>query len=145
MGAVILRDQLMGLGDRPAVGMDERFGFDRAADTVYVDFEGLRLVTAQDADDLAGDSTAGSPRWAAGALVVSYHQGRARRAWSRAGSSQRGSSVRITGVGAIADAARGGETPSGFLDTGVTLITGDPVDGVESRDVAFGVRNCWGS
>ncbi len=49
------------------------------------------------------------------------------------------------GVGAIADAARGGETPSGFLDTGVTLITGDAVDGVESRDVAFGVRNCWGS
>ncbi len=49
------------------------------------------------------------------------------------------------GVGAIADAARGGETPSGFLDTGVTLITGDAVDGVDSRDVAFGVRNCWGS
>ncbi len=49
------------------------------------------------------------------------------------------------GVGAIADAACGGETPSGFLDTGVTLITGDAVDGVDSRDVAFGVRNCWGS
>ncbi|MCZ2860749.1 substrate-binding domain-containing protein [Blastococcus sp. VKM Ac-2987] len=48
------------------------------------------------------------------------------------------------GVRAIADAARGGETPTGFLNTGVSLITGDAVDGVESRDVAFGVRNCWG-
>ena len=48
------------------------------------------------------------------------------------------------GVKAIARAARGGEKPSGYLDTGVELITGDSVDGVESRDVAFGVRNCWG-
>jgi fructose transport system substrate-binding protein len=48
------------------------------------------------------------------------------------------------GVRAIAAAARGGEAPTGFLDTGVTLITGDPVDGVESRGVPYGVRNCWG-
>ena len=48
------------------------------------------------------------------------------------------------GVKAIAQAARGAEPPSGYLDTGVELITGDPVEDVESRDVAFGVRNCWG-
>ena len=48
------------------------------------------------------------------------------------------------GVRALARAARGREKPSGYLDTGVELITGDPVDGVESEDVAFGVRNCWG-
>ncbi|MDD9206287.1 hypothetical protein PU560_07360 [Georgenia sp. 10Sc9-8] len=48
------------------------------------------------------------------------------------------------GVRALAEAARGGDEPSGFLDTGVELITGDPAPGVESRDVAFGVRNCWG-
>ncbi|SDE50134.1 substrate-binding domain-containing protein [Auraticoccus monumenti] len=48
------------------------------------------------------------------------------------------------GVRALAAAARGGEVPSGYLDTGVELITGTPVDGVASRDVAFGVRNCWG-
>jgi fructose transport system substrate-binding protein len=48
------------------------------------------------------------------------------------------------GVMAIADAARGGERPSGYLNTGVELITGDPAPGVESRDVPFGVRNCWG-
>jgi propionate CoA-transferase len=45
----------MALRDRPTVGMDERFRFDRATDTVYVNFEGLRLVTAQDADDLAAE------------------------------------------------------------------------------------------
>ena len=48
------------------------------------------------------------------------------------------------GVEALAEAARGGEKPSGYLDTGVELITADPVDGVESEDEAFGVRNCWG-
>lgn len=48
------------------------------------------------------------------------------------------------GVLALAAAARGGAAPTGELDTGVQLITGDPAPGVESRDVAFGVRNCWG-
>jgi fructose transport system substrate-binding protein len=48
------------------------------------------------------------------------------------------------GVQALAKAARGGAEPSGYLDTGVELITGDPVDGVDSQNVAFGVRNCWG-
>jgi fructose transport system substrate-binding protein len=48
------------------------------------------------------------------------------------------------GVKAIVRAARGGPRPSGYLDTGVELITGDPAPGVESRSVAFGVRNCWG-
>ena len=48
------------------------------------------------------------------------------------------------GIEAIADAARGGPRPSGYLDTGVELITGKHVDGVDSKDVAFGVRNCWG-
>lgn len=49
------------------------------------------------------------------------------------------------GVQAIATAARGGPRPSGYLDTGVELITGDPAPGVESRNVPFGVRNCWGN
>jgi fructose transport system substrate-binding protein len=31
-----------------------------------------------------------------------------------------------------------------FVDTGVTLITDEPVDGVESEDTAFGLDNCWG-
>lgn len=48
------------------------------------------------------------------------------------------------GVAALVEAARGGPKPAGYLNTGVELITGDAVQGVESRNTAFGVRNCWG-
>lgn len=48
------------------------------------------------------------------------------------------------GVQALAAAARGDQAPAEYLDTGVQLITNDPVDGLPSRDEAFGVRNCWG-
>jgi fructose transport system substrate-binding protein len=48
------------------------------------------------------------------------------------------------GVEKGAAAARGGEKPSGYLDTGVELITADPVEGVPSKDAAFGEKNCWG-
>lgn len=48
------------------------------------------------------------------------------------------------GVDALAKAARGGPKPSGYKNTGVELITGDAAKGVPSKDVAFGVRNCWG-
>ena len=48
------------------------------------------------------------------------------------------------GVEKVAAAARGGEKPSGYVDTGVELITADPVDGVESKDAAYGTENCWG-
>ena len=48
------------------------------------------------------------------------------------------------GVEAVAKAARGGPKPSGYKDTGVTLITDDPVDGVESKDSKYGLENCWG-
>ncbi|WP_289020105.1 substrate-binding domain-containing protein [uncultured Ornithinimicrobium sp.] len=49
------------------------------------------------------------------------------------------------GVRAIAAAVREGETPSGFLDTGSVLVSDDPVEGVESRRVEFGIRTCWGN
>jgi fructose transport system substrate-binding protein len=48
------------------------------------------------------------------------------------------------GVKAVADSARGGTKPKGYHDTGVTLITDDPVSGVPSKDSAFGLKNCWG-
>ena len=44
-----------------------------------------------------------------------------------------------------AAAVRDGVTPSGFLDTGSELVSDNPVDGVESRRVEFGIRTCWGS
>ncbi len=48
------------------------------------------------------------------------------------------------GVEKITEAARGGAKPSGYTDTGVELIAGEPVDGVKSKDEAFGTENCWG-
>ena len=53
------------------------------------------------------------------------------------------------GVEAIAAFAKDGTKPEptagkDFIDTGVTLITDQPADGVESKDTAFGLENCWG-
>ncbi len=53
------------------------------------------------------------------------------------------------GVEAISEFARSDAKPEptagkDFVDTGVTLITDEPVDGVESEDTAFGLENCWG-
>jgi fructose transport system substrate-binding protein len=48
------------------------------------------------------------------------------------------------GVDAIVDFAKTGKKVSGYTDTGVTLITAKPVSGVDSKDVQFGLDNCWG-
>jgi fructose transport system substrate-binding protein len=48
------------------------------------------------------------------------------------------------GVEKGAAAARGGEKPSGYTDTGVTLISDAPMPGVDSKDSKFGEANCWG-
>jgi fructose transport system substrate-binding protein len=48
------------------------------------------------------------------------------------------------GVEAVVEYAETGTAPTGYTDTGVTLITDNPVEGVESEDTAFGLENCWG-
>src|SRR3954467_7661484 len=48
------------------------------------------------------------------------------------------------GVEKGAAAARGGPKPSGYVDTGVNLITNEPVKGVTAKDAAYGEANCWG-
>lgn len=48
------------------------------------------------------------------------------------------------GVEAVVNYAKTGEKPSGYTDTGVTLITDKAVEGVESQDTVFGLENCWG-
>lgn len=48
------------------------------------------------------------------------------------------------GVDAVVNFAKTGEKPSGYTDTGVTLITDNPVEGIASEDTAFGLENCWG-
>ncbi len=48
------------------------------------------------------------------------------------------------GVEAIASVAQGGAVPTGYTDTGVTLITDQPQEGVASENSEFGLANCWG-
>jgi len=53
------------------------------------------------------------------------------------------------GVEAIAAWAKDGVKPAptdglDFFDTGVSLVTSQPADGVESIDVAEGMNRCWG-
>jgi fructose transport system substrate-binding protein len=53
------------------------------------------------------------------------------------------------GVAAITKFALGGVKPANppgksFTDTGVTLITDQPQNGVPSKDTGFGTQNCWG-
>jgi fructose transport system substrate-binding protein len=48
------------------------------------------------------------------------------------------------GVKAVSEFAKTGKKASGYTDTGVTLITDKSVSGVEAKDTAFGLANCWG-
>ena len=48
------------------------------------------------------------------------------------------------GVDAAVEYARTGKKPSGYTDTGVTLITDKPRAGVDSKDTTFGMDACWG-
>ncbi|NUW34222.1 sugar ABC transporter substrate-binding protein [Nonomuraea sp. SMC257] len=48
------------------------------------------------------------------------------------------------GVNAVSEYAKSGKKPSGYHDTGVTLITDKAVSGVDAKDTAFGLANCWG-
>ena len=48
------------------------------------------------------------------------------------------------GVNAVIDYAKTGKKPSGFIDTGATLITDKPVAGMASKDTTWGAQNCWG-
>jgi len=53
------------------------------------------------------------------------------------------------GVEAIAQYAADGTLPAptegmDFFNTGVVLITDQPVEGIESQDTTWGLENCWG-
>ena len=58
-------------------------------------------------------------------------------------------SLASMGIEAIAQYAKDGTLPAPtegkeFTDTGVTLITDKPVDGLESITTAEGLEKCWG-
>jgi fructose transport system substrate-binding protein len=48
------------------------------------------------------------------------------------------------GVKAVVAFAKDGKKPSGFVNTGSEVITDKPMAGVESKDTAWGLQNCWG-
>ena len=48
------------------------------------------------------------------------------------------------GVEAGIEYAKNGKKASGYVDTGVTLISDKQQPGVASRDTAFGLNACWG-
>jgi fructose transport system substrate-binding protein len=53
------------------------------------------------------------------------------------------------GIEALGAFAKDGTKPQAtagkdFVDTGATLITDDPQTGVEAKDSAWGLQNCWG-
>lgn len=49
------------------------------------------------------------------------------------------------GVDAVMNFAKTGKKPSGYTDTGVSLIAATAVAGVDSKDASYGQSNCWGS
>ncbi|MFD5323328.1 sugar ABC transporter substrate-binding protein [Streptomyces sp. NPDC127092] len=48
------------------------------------------------------------------------------------------------GVEAVVAYAKNGTKASGYVDTGVTLVTDAPAKGVAAKDTAYGLDNCWG-
>ncbi len=48
------------------------------------------------------------------------------------------------GVAAGVEYAKTGKKPSGYTDTGVTLIAAKPIAGVDSKDTKIGTELCWG-
>lgn len=48
------------------------------------------------------------------------------------------------GVDAVVTFAKDGTKPTGFINTGAELITDHPVAGLDSKDTAWGLQNCWG-
>jgi fructose transport system substrate-binding protein len=49
------------------------------------------------------------------------------------------------GVEAVVKYASTKAKPTGYTDTGVTLITDKPQAGVDSKDSKYGLSNCWGT
>ncbi|MCA0437857.1 MAG: substrate-binding domain-containing protein [Austwickia sp.] len=48
------------------------------------------------------------------------------------------------GVDAVVKFAKDGTKPSGFQDTGAQLISDKPMAGLDIKDTAWGLQNCWG-
>jgi fructose transport system substrate-binding protein len=84
-----------------------------------------------------------------GALIVSIDGGCSGVANVKAGiiaatSQQYPLLTASMGVDAVVEYATSGKKISGYVDTGVTLITDNPMPGIDSQDSAYGLDKCWG-
>ncbi|GEA89089.1 substrate-binding domain-containing protein [Cellulomonas cellasea] len=128
--------------DLARVGMRELLAEDPGINVVYTVNEPAALGAIAVMRDAGIDM--------AGVVVVSVDGGcAAMKSAVRPGdldatAQQYPENMAAQGVRQIAEAVRGGDRPSGYLDTGVTLVTRYPMPGVASENVPFGVRNCWG-
>ena len=48
------------------------------------------------------------------------------------------------GVDYVVEYVKTGKKPTGFINTGATLISDKPASGLESKDTKWGLQNCWG-
>jgi fructose transport system substrate-binding protein len=48
------------------------------------------------------------------------------------------------GVDYVVEYVKSGKKPSGFINTGASLITDKPFSGLPSKDTKWGLENCWG-
>jgi fructose transport system substrate-binding protein len=55
----------------------------------------------------------------------------------------------VAGVDAAVAFVKDGTKPTvpstGYIDTGVQLVTDKPLGGLDSKDTAWGLQNCWGT
>jgi hypothetical protein len=65
---------------------------------------------------------------------------------SMADASPRMAALGVEAVKKFADTGDKPQPTTGkqFFDTGVALVTGKPVKGVDSIDIAAGLKKCWG-
>ena len=102
----------------------------------------------------AGASAALKAAGKSDVIVVSVDGGRAGVEAVKAGtinatSQQYPLKMASLGVKAIVKIVKDGTKPQNspgldFYNTGVTLITDEPMDGVDSKDSAYGLENAWG-
>ncbi|TDV47104.1 substrate-binding domain-containing protein [Actinophytocola oryzae] len=48
------------------------------------------------------------------------------------------------GVDFAVEFAKSGKKPSGFVKTDTAVVTDKPIAGIDSKDTAWGLENCWG-
>jgi len=48
------------------------------------------------------------------------------------------------GVDYVVEYVKTGKKPTGFINTGASLISDKPFSGLESKDTKWGLQNCWG-